>query len=33
MHPRYRGAQMSIIPEELLTRGVAEIIVESELRA
>ena len=24
---------MSIIPEELLTRGVAEIIVESELRA
>jgi len=33
MHPSYRGAQMSIIPEELLTRGVAEIIVESELRA
>lgn len=33
MNPSYRGAQMSIIPEELLTRGVAEIIVESELRA
>ena len=33
MHPSYRGAQMSIIPEELLTRGVAEIIVESELLA
>jgi tyrosyl-tRNA synthetase len=33
MHPSYRGAQMYIIPEELLTRGVAEIIVESELRA